>query len=372
MSTLTRRRFLQQTAAMAAVAAPACRGLANATSTAAPLRQLGSRRHLKVGVAAQKSMLADSQMAAFIAAEFNLFTPGREFGWGTVHPADDRYDFSGADWMVQFAQAHQLEVHGHCLCWNDWNPKWLDAALTSANAEGMLASHIETVMSRYRGRIPSWDVVNEPIRTGQGKQDGLSDGPWLRTLGPRYIELAFQVAAETDPHALRVLNLDTVEQDDGESERNRAASLALIECLLKERVPLQAIGLESHLTGKDPAKSKAGLAFMRQIKSMGLQLLVTELDVNDTAIAGEGDDRKKLDGQYYDDYIQEVLSVEPTMLIFWTPTDKNNYWDSLAPRMSMYRRADGGEHYPGLLNKELLPNPALSGVRAALAAGGRS
>jgi endo-1,4-beta-xylanase len=267
---------------------------------------------------------------------------------------------------MQFVAANDVEAHGHTLCWNDWNPSWLNTGLTSANAEQILTSHINTIMGRYHGQFASWDVVNEPIRTGQGNQDGLNGGPWLSALGAAYIKIAFEAAAQADPQSIRVLNLDTLEQDDAQSQQNRDASLKLVERLLAQKVPLQSIGVESHLSGGSPARSKAMIAFIREIKSMGLTFMITEMDVNDTATAGDDDTRKRLDGQYYFDYLQEMLSLNPTHVIFWTPTDKANYWDSLAPRMSMYRRADGGKHHPGILDADMSPNPALAAIRAAL------
>jgi endo-1,4-beta-xylanase len=356
---VTRREVLR---GMAGVGASSTQWLRSAP----PFRIMGQRDHLKVGVAAQHSMLSDPTLVAFITGQCSVFTPAREFGWGTIHPTPDKYDFREADWMMQFVAANDVEAHGHCLCWNDWNPSWLNTGLTSANAEQILASHINTIMGRYHGRFASWDVVNEPIRTGQGNPDGLNGGPWLSALGPTYIRIAFELAAQADPQSIRVLNLDTLEQDDAQSQHNRDASLKLVERLLGQKVPLQSIGLESHLSGGTSARSKAMIAFIREIKSMGLTFMITEMDVNDTSMPGDDDTRKRLDGQYYFDYLQEMLSLSPTHVIFWTPTDKGNYWDSLAPKMSLYRRADGGRHHPGILDADMSPNPALAAIRAAL------
>ncbi|MGC2398651.1 MAG: endo-1,4-beta-xylanase [Acidobacteriaceae bacterium] len=356
---VSRRKFLH---GMAGVGATSTKWL----RAAPPLRVMAQRDHLKVGVAAQHSMLSDPTLVAFITSQCSALTPGKEFCWSAIHPAPDRYDYREADWMMQFVTANELEAYGHTLCWNDWYPSWLNTTLTAANAEQILTSHINTVVGRYRGRFASWDVVNEPIRTGQKNPDGLNGGPWLTALGPRYINIAFETAAQADPQAVRVLNLDTVEQDDAQSQQNRDASLKLIERLLAQKVPLQSIGLESHLSGATPPRSKAMIAFIRQIKSMGLPFMITEMDVNDTAMPGDDDTRKRLDGQYYFEYLQEMLSLNPAHVVFWTPTDRNNYWDSLAPKWSMYRRADGGKHHPGILDADMSPNPAFEAIRAAL------
>ncbi len=372
---MNRRRFL---ASLGSLAAAGCGTSLNsaagdaetqpppAAQTIRPLQDLVPSGKLRVGTAAERPMLEDPALAAFVRANFNLLTPGRELKWDRVHPAPDRYDFSGADWMVDFASKNAMAVHGHNLCWNTSNPAWLAATATKANAAGMLSDHIKTVMGRYRGRIASWDVVNEPIRLRFHRPDGMMTGPWLDALGPEYIDLAFHAAAEADPGALRVLNIDSVEQDSSQ-DAIRAASLTLIRSLVARKVPVQAVGLESHLDGSRLVASPGRDRFIGELRGLGLEVLITELDVNDTYIQGSFADRRRAVAEVYGDYLRSVLpAAGARQCIFWSPSDKNNWLDAAQWQNKWYMRADHGPHFPGLLDASLHPNPALAAVAGAL------
>ena len=368
---MNRRSFLTSLGGLAAAATGCGTTLTGFTPDAEaqpprPLRDLLPPEKLRVGVAAERPMLEDPALASFVRANFNLLTPGRELKWDRVRPAPDRWDFTGADWMADFAAQNAMEVHGHNLCWNMNNPAWLAAAVTKANAAQMLTDHIKTVMGRYRGRVASWDVVNEPIRLRFHRPDGLMTGPWLDALGPEYIDIAFHTAAEADPGALRVLNIDSVEQDSSQ-DPIRAASLTLIKALLARKVPVQAIGIESHLDGSRMVASPGRDRFLGELRGLGLEVLVTELDVNDTYIPGSYADRRRAVARVYGDYLKSALPASGARrCIFWSPSDKNNWLDAAQWTNKWYMRTDHGPHFPGLLDANLRPNPALPSVAAAL------
>jgi endo-1,4-beta-xylanase len=118
-------------------------------------------------------------------------------------PAPDRYDFTEADALVAFAERHRMQVHGHTLVWYQSMPEWLTRGnYSKAEARAILREHITTVVGRYRGRVASWDVVNEII-TENGRP---RPNYWSEQLGPEYVELAFRWAHEDDPDAHLIYN----------------------------------------------------------------------------------------------------------------------------------------------------------------------
>jgi endo-1,4-beta-xylanase len=363
-----RREFVAALGGVLAAEVPGSSVLAQMAASGTPLNQLARRRGICVGVQAEPEFLAMEPFAQFIIQNFDMITPGNQMKWNVIHPQPGVYNFAGADTVVHFALANHKRVHGHNLCWDILNPGWVKTTVTKDNARQYLEEHIATVAGRYKGKIDSWDVVNEPIRINAKRPDGLSTGPWLDALGPEYIDIAFQAAAAADPGALRVLNLDNAEQAMQIGDDVRRTSLQLVRDLVKRGVPVQAVGLESHLQTRFPALNEARTTFIKQIKETGLEIVLTELDVDDTTVPGPDDARRKVVADYYYDFLKDVLPVSNAKrVIFWSTTDKNNWYDFGAKRSWWLQRQDGEGHFPGLLTADFQPTPALAAVRAALA-----
>lgn len=333
------------------------------------LKQVGAPAGLRIGSAISRAQLQEFPgFARFFADNFNLLTPNSEMKWAALHPEADRYDFHDADLLVSFAEMNGIAVHGHNLCWNAGNPSWLGSRLIAANAEAILRDHITTVMTHFRGKMDSWDVVNEPIGIWFHRPDGLYDGPWLDALGPQYIDLAFSIAAEVDPKPLRILNVHNVEHGGADHDAGRRATLDLATRLVKNRVPIQAVGVESHLDGWRYIDTAALTNFIKQLRDLGLQVFVTELDVNDSKIDGSIEKRDQVVADCYRKYVSAFYSSAgtPNRLILWSPTDRQN-WMNYLDNQPRWQRSDGDRtHRPGILDTEMKPKPAFFALASAI------
>jgi endo-1,4-beta-xylanase len=364
MRTVSRRRFVG--GGLAAAVGSAFWSSSALGQTEAPqvesLKTLAAPFGITTGVSASRRLLSDAHLASFVTKNFSLVTPPVEFKWEKIRPNADHFDFTDADWFLNFASQHSLRIHGHNLCWNDHNPEWMKATITKNNAARFLTEHIHAVVGRYKGRIPSWDVVNEPVRASFHRPDGLNQGLWLDTLGPDYIDIAFHASAQADPSALLVLNLDSVEQEGALFDANRASSLALVKNLLRRGVPVQAIGLESHLYGERSTTCPGRTRFVKALQALGLQVFISELDVNDTSVlAPSTQQRQQSVGKTYHDYLADVVvNLRPERVVFWSLTNQGNWLEGAAKNDAEYRRADGAAHYPGLLNVDRTPTPAFN------------
>jgi len=144
-------------------------------------------------------------------------------------------------------------------------------------------------------------VVNEAIEPQDGRSDNLRKTPWLELLGADYIKLAFQVAAEADPNALLVYNDYGLEYDTDEHDAKRSAVLKLLERLKTQGAPIHAFGMQSHLQGHETRLNPEKLRrFLADIASLGLKILVTELDVVDSGLPADVAKRDRIVASVYE------------------------------------------------------------------------
>lgn len=199
-------------------------------------------------------------------------TPENELKWAIVHPEPSRYDFGPADDLVDLAQRTGKRVRGHTLVWDQELPAWVTNRTWTPDAlRAALVEHIKTVVGHFRGKVASWDVVNEPF-----SDDGnLKPDLFLRVLGPSYIETALRAARAADPDAKLFINELAAERPGPK----RAALLGLEAQLRGGGVPLDGIGLQDHTT-LDGAPSQADLEdTMNRIAGLGLDVELSEVDV---------------------------------------------------------------------------------------------
>jgi endo-1,4-beta-xylanase len=368
---MKRRTFLTKSLMATAWAAMPKLGpaLASTTSTVGSeaLKDAGAKCGIKVGLQSGRQTLQIPEFAQIVKDNFDMLTPGNELKWPRLRPGPDSFDFADPDWMISFCEANAILVHGHNLCWNSpqSSPSWFKTTLDKSNASRYLTDHITTVMRRYAGRIDSWDVVNEPTVFWSKRGDGLYPGIWLDLLGPTYIDVAFHAAAAADPKALLVLNVYDVEHGIPDHDTTRRTTIALLKQLLARGVPVQAVGMESHLDASLPPGGAGLSTFIKQVRDMGLQMLITELDVNDTRTEGDFQTRDEVVAKTYHDYLMEVVPASGTKrVIFWTPTDK---WDWLnSTNIPHGQRDDRTPHRPGLFDDSMGRKPAYGAVRSAL------
>jgi endo-1,4-beta-xylanase len=152
------------------------------------------------GTAVVKEMLEDPKYATALGRDFNSVTPESSMKFSALHPAENTYDFKKADAIVNYAKAHKMRIHGHTLLWarDSKIPKWVLNYQGDTTAwSKVLRDHIYTVVGRYKGKVASWDVINEAINDNGTWRSNI----WYRKLGENYITKAFQYAHEADPRA---------------------------------------------------------------------------------------------------------------------------------------------------------------------------
>jgi endo-1,4-beta-xylanase len=304
---------------------------------------------LLYGAAVDTQMLKrDPAFQAQFVRECQMLVPEWELKWDTMRPTPTTYDFAAGDWLVQFARSRGLLFRGHTLVWH-WVPKWFEETVNPQNAERFLTDHITTVAKRYAGRVHSWDVVNEAIHPEDGQANGLRNNPWFQRMGENYIDLAFRVAAKADPKAYLVYNDFGLEYDNSVDEAKRTAVLKLLERLKSKNTPLHAFGMQSHLMGHETRFNPDKLRrFFADVASLGLKILITELDVVDQRLPKDIAIRDQMVAKAYEQYLEVALD-EPavTAVLSWGLSDRYSWLSKQNPR------SDGAPVRPLLLDSDL-------------------
>lgn len=339
------------------------------------LRQIARARGFSFGTAVQaQSLESDPALAALVAREADVIVPEWAAKWDALQPERGRFDFAPLRPILRFAQAHGQRVRGHALLWHVAMPAWLAPALaegpTQANA--ILEEHIATVLRETREQIRDWDVLNEIISNPPGSDNpDATDGdlrptPWLAALGPGYPERTLRLARQADPTLRLTLNDYGVEADTPWAAAKRARLLRVVRGLLDRRCPLDAVGIQAHLQMREPFRAEPFVAFLQELRGMGLATLITELDVRepDTVPASLAQ-RDAAVADFAGAFLRAAVQGGARSFLTWGLTDRDS-WLVLEPGVA---RRDGNLHRGLPFDTELRPKPMRERIAQVLGGG---
>jgi endo-1,4-beta-xylanase len=280
-----------------------------------------------------KLIVQDSSYHKLVLNQFNSVTPENALKWKAVEQQQGVLDFSRADAIVNFALKNGFRVHGHVLITISLTslPDWIATFKGDSLAwENLFKNHIQALVSHYRGKINSWDVVNETYdENGQVRvknQQGTADNPWLKHLGKDYTARAFIYAHEADPDALLFYNDNNQESSDGKLN----AILAMVRDFKKRNIPINGLGVQMH-TNINSSDEGIENAF-KVLAGTGLKIHVSELDVRinpkDKSYIDTLDATAKQEAKYYliaNAYKKEVPAQQQYGINFWNVTDKDSW-----------------------------------------------
>lgn len=338
--------------------------LAIATQATAETPSLGSvaaAAGLLFGTAIDREILADGPYRRLVAQQARILSTENTLKFDWLRPQGPEADFTQADLLVEFAAKNALALRGHTLIWNDNPPPWL-ARFGSGEVATMLDRHIDETVGRYRGRMHSWDVVNEPFYPPQGMRGGWRKGPWFAALGEAYVERAFRRAAAADPSTRLVLNEAFCEQQDGLGSGVREGLLKLVSRLKDGGVPLHAVGLQGHLKPSLPYDDQAFVGFLHQLAALKVDIYITELDVDDSAMSDDISRRDQMVAKRYSDFLRAILTVPAVKLVMtWQLSDRFSWLGDLARK----RNPAGRSPRPLPFDADFSEKPAVRAIKEA-------
>jgi endo-1,4-beta-xylanase len=271
MSLTNRRNVLTASGALAISGGSMRPAKSSATTPTSETPGLKAVAPFPMGTCLNTTQFNDPKLVQVLTKNFSQITPEWQMKMDYIQRPDGSLNFDACDTFMHQAEANGLRVHGHTLIW------WLQSApyfagLTGSRVrfEAAYGKYISDVVSRYRGRIRSWDVVNECV----ARKIGYRDCIWSQNLSTAYIGLAFQYAKAADRGAILFLNDHSLESNP----RKRRQFIILVESLLKQGIPLDGIGSQTHIETSLP--SGALRACLKDLSSCGLPIHVSEFDVS--------------------------------------------------------------------------------------------
>ncbi|MEV6958130.1 endo-1,4-beta-xylanase [Streptomyces sp. NPDC051207] len=296
--------------AMAGVTALA--GTADAATT---LASAASAKGRYFGTAVAANRLSEAAYVTTLNTEFNQVTPENEMKWDALEPSRNSFTFGAADQIVNHAVSRNMLVRGHTLVWHSQLPSWV-GSLNATDLRSAMNNHINRVMGQYKGKIHSWDVVNEAFQ--DGSSGARRSSPFQDKLGNGFIEEAFRTARAADPAAKLCYNDYNT---DGVNAKSNAV-YNMVKDFKARGVPIDCVGFQSHFNSQSPVPSDYQ-ANLQRFADLGVDVQITELDIEGSGTA---------QATSYSNVVKACLAVTRcTGITVWGVTDKYSWRASGTP-----------------------------------------
>ncbi|EOA18252.1 hypothetical protein CARUB_v10006745mg, partial [Capsella rubella] len=230
-----------------------------------------NRLRFPFGCAVESNILGNQAYQNWFTQRFTVTTFGNEMKWYSTERVRGREDYSTADAMLRFFKQHGIAVRGHNILWDDpkFQPEWVKS-MWGNDLYNAVKRRVYSVVSRYKGQLAGWDVVNENLHFSFFESK----------MGPQSSYNVYAMAHALDPRTTMFMNeYNTLEhpQDPSSSPARYLQKLRELQSIrVGGNIPL-GIGLESHF-------STPNLPYMRSaldtLGATGLPIWLTEVDVD--------------------------------------------------------------------------------------------
>lgn len=311
-----------------------------------------------IGAAVSKYTIENDQ--ELLKKHFNSITAENEMKPEQLQPKLGEFNFEISDKMMAFAEENGMEMRGHTLVWHNQMPKWFftDEDGNDLSRDELLKrmkDHIDAVVTRYKGRIHAWDVVNEAVE--DRGEETFRSSKWIDIIGEDFIDYAFKYAHEADPDALLFYN------DYNESHPNKRKKIyKLVKGMLDRGIPIHGVGLQAHWNLYDPTYKDIEDA-LKSYSELGLKLHVTEMDVSMFEFNDRRTDLKEpskemlhLQAERYERFFDLFTKYKDNLesITFWGISDAYTWLDGFPVR--------GRKNWPFVLDEKGEPKPAFDRI----------
>ena len=324
-----------------------------------PLKDLAAQHDIQLGNFAILSRIDEKPYSDILSSQFHFVladnTPNWYFTDGGLRPSPTTYNFKQMDEVMTYAKVHDMPVQAHHYLWGEekWLPEWLKTGdYDKQELFALIEDHIKTVGGKYQGQIREWTVVNEAFSRGQGIY-GLRDWWGDATGGKEYIDHAFIIARQADPSSVLILN-------DFQNEYKGSISdemYTYIKDAKARDIPIDGLGMQMHIDGANPPTKQQVIDNMKRFGDLGVQVYVTELDVNMNDASGNSDEKNAKQAKIYHDMTRACIEsgVCPSFALLGI-TDRETWYNYMGLR----------DPRPLPFDEWYRPKPAFYAMRDAL------
>ena len=328
----------------------------------------------KVGAAINTFQLrGGSDFYKTVVKHYNVLVTENEMKPMYVNPSEGTFSFDAPDQFVAFGEGIGAALRGHTLVWHNQVPDWWfkgeNGTATREELLDRMQTYISTVMGRYKGRIHTWDVVNEAV---SDSSSGLRDSKWVQIIGDMdgdgnaydFMEHAFRFAREADPDAQLIINDYSLESD----ARKLNDFYTAVKTMLEKGTPIDGAGIQAHVQMGYPSAAtfEQAIEKLASLKELNpdFTVQITELDVslfawNDQSKTKEmTPELQRQFAEYYADlfamFRRQAEKGNLDMVVTWGVYDGSSWLDGFP--------VAGRTNAPLLFDRGFMTKPAFWGL----------
>ena len=230
------------------------------------------QKYFLVGAAINEGQILqkDQPSVSIIKKEFNTISPENVMKWMFVQPKPNEFYFDHTDKYVQFGLDNNMHIVGHALIWHSQIANFMNSIKDSTKMVQHVTNHISTLVNRYKGKIDTWDVVNEALN-----EDGtLRESIFLKVLGENYLETVYKMAEKYDSNADLAYNDYNLCKP-----KKREGVVKLIKSLQKNGAKINSVGIQAHWQLTSPTLEEIETSILA-FSELGVKVMFTELDIS--------------------------------------------------------------------------------------------
>ncbi|KAM0925675.1 hypothetical protein ACQ4PT_004033 [Festuca glaucescens] len=243
----------------------------------ASIRVMQMDQSFAFGACINPAVIQDPNFVDFFTKHFDWAVFENELKWYHTEAVQGQLNYADTDALLDFCDRYGKPVRGHCIFWavDNMVQKWVKA-LDNDQLTAAVQGRLTSLLTRYAGRFPHYDVNNEMLH-GSFFQNKLGDD---------INAFMFKETSRIDPGAALFVNDYNVE---GGMDPNATPEkyIAQINALQEKGAPVGGIGLQGHVT--NPVGEIICDA-LDKLATTDLPIWLTELDACETDVDLRADD----------------------------------------------------------------------------------